>query len=47
MTTPFWCVLAVILLPILLAFSGGYFRGKAFGTADNKNPRAQDRKSVV
>ena len=44
MTTPFWCVLAVLLLPILLAFIGGYFRGKAFGTADNKNPRAQAAK---
>lgn len=41
MTTPFWCVLAVLLLPIFLAFAGGYYRGKAFGTADNKNPRAQ------
>lgn len=44
MTTPFWCVLAVLLLPIFLAFAGGYFRGKAFGTADNKNPRAQAAK---
>lgn len=44
MTTPFWCVLAVLLLPLLLAFAGGYYRGKAFGTADNKNPRAQAAK---
>lgn len=41
MTTPFWCLFAVLLLPLFLAFAGGYFRGKAFGTADNKNPRAQ------
>ena len=41
MTIPFWCILAVILMPILLAFLGGYYRGKAFGQADNKNPRAQ------
>ncbi len=41
MTIPFWCVLAIILMPILLAFLGGYYRGKAFGTPDNKNPRAQ------
>jgi uncharacterized MAPEG superfamily protein len=41
MTIPFWCLLAVLLLPIFLAFLGGYYRGKAFGTADNKNPRAQ------
>ena len=44
MTIPFWCVLIVILLPLPLAFTGGYFRGKAFGTADNKNPRAQAAK---
>lgn len=44
MTTPFWCVLAVLLLPLLLAFAGGYYRGKTFGTADNKNPRAQAAK---
>ena len=44
MTIPFWCVLIVILLPLPLAFIGGYFRGKAFGTADNKNPRAQAAK---
>jgi uncharacterized MAPEG superfamily protein len=44
MTTPFWCVLVVLLLPLSLAFTGGYFRGKAFGTADNKNPRAQAAK---
>lgn len=44
MTTPFWCVLAVLLLPIFLAFAGGYYRGKSFGTADNRNPRAQAAK---
>jgi len=44
MTIPFWCVLVVILLPLPLAFTGGYFRGKAFGAADNKNPRAQAAK---
>ncbi len=41
MTIPFWCILAVILMPIVLSFVGAYFRGKAFGKADNKNPRAQ------
>lgn len=41
MTIPFWCILAVLLMPIGLAFLGGYHRGKAFGSADNKNPRAQ------
>jgi uncharacterized MAPEG superfamily protein len=44
MTTPFWCVLVVLLLPLPLAFAGGYYRGKAFGAADNKNPRAQAAK---
>lgn len=44
MTTPFWCVLAVLLLPLFLAFAGGYYRGKAFGAADNRNPRAQAAK---
>jgi uncharacterized MAPEG superfamily protein len=44
MTIPFWCVLVVLFLPILLAFAGGYYRGKAFGSADNKNPRAQAAK---
>lgn len=41
MTVPFWCLLAVILMPIVLSFVGGYHRGKAFGKPDNKNPRAQ------
>lgn len=41
MTTPFWCLVVVLFLPLLLAFVGASFRGKAFGTADNKQPRAQ------
>jgi uncharacterized MAPEG superfamily protein len=41
MTTPFWCLFVVVLIPYVLAGVGGYFRGKAFGEADNKNPRAQ------
>lgn len=41
MTIPFWCILAVILMPIVLSFVGGYYRAKAFGKTDNKNPRAQ------
>jgi uncharacterized MAPEG superfamily protein len=44
MTTPFWCVGAVLLLPLILAFVGGYYRGKSFGAADNRNPRAQAAK---
>ncbi len=41
MTIPFWCLFAVILMPVPLALLGGYYRGKAFGNVDNKNPRAQ------
>ena len=41
MTIPFWCLFAVILIPVPLAMLGGYYRGKTFGQADNKNPRAQ------
>jgi len=41
MTIPFWCLVVVIFIPFVLAGVGGSFRSKAFGTADNKNPRAQ------
>ena len=41
MTVPFWCLFAAALIPILLAFSGGYFKSQQFGSADNNNPRAQ------
>jgi len=41
MTTPLWCLVFIVFLPILLSFVGGYFRAKAFGKADNKHPRAQ------
>jgi uncharacterized MAPEG superfamily protein len=41
MTTPFWCLLAVIVFPYVLSTTGGYFRVRQFGTLDNKNPRAQ------
>ena len=41
MTTPFWCLLVVVLLPYVLSGFGGYYRGKEFGNADNRNPRAQ------
>ena len=41
MTTPFWCLMIVVLLPYALAGVGGYFRGKELGEADNRNPRAQ------
>lgn len=41
MTLPFWCLLVVVLLPIVLALLGGYFKTQQFGTLDNKNPRIQ------
>lgn len=41
MTTPFWCLFVTMLIPIVLAFLGGYFRGQQFGSADNNQPRTQ------
>ncbi len=41
MTTPFWCLLVALLLPIALAMAGGYFRMRQFGSMDNKHPRQQ------
>lgn len=41
MTVPFWCLFAAALIPILLAFAGGYFKAQQFGSVDNNNPRAQ------
>lgn len=40
MTTPFWCLLALILLPYVLAGLGGHYRIRQFGTLDNHHPRA-------
>ena len=41
MTTPFWCLFAIVVLPFILAGVGGYHRGKQFGSADNNDPRTQ------
>lgn len=41
MTTPLWCLLIVMLMPIVLAGVGGYFRTKQLGTLDNEDPREQ------
>ena len=41
MTTPFWCLFIACVIPNVLAPIGGYFKGKQFGSLDNKNPRAQ------
>jgi uncharacterized MAPEG superfamily protein len=41
MTTPFWCLLIVMVLPLVLAGTGGYFRNKQLGGIDNDDPREQ------
>lgn len=41
MTTPFWCLLIVAVLPYLLANLGGYFKFRQFGNLDNNHPRIQ------
>jgi len=41
MTTPFWCVLVVILIPYVLAGVGAYYKSRQFGTIDTHHPRAQ------
>jgi uncharacterized MAPEG superfamily protein len=41
MTTPFWCVLILLLIPYILASLGGAFRVRQLGTLDNKHPRQQ------
>ena len=44
MTTPFWCLLVVMLMPFVLAGVGGYLRARQFGTLDTKYPRQQSAK---
>ncbi len=41
MTTPFWCLLAAIFIPYILAGSTVYFKNKQFGEVDMNNPREQ------
>jgi uncharacterized MAPEG superfamily protein len=41
MTVPFWCLLVTVLIPYVLAGTGGYFRVRQLGGLDNKHPRAQ------
>ncbi len=41
MTTPFWCLLITVLIPLVLAGIGGYFKSQQFDSVDNNNPRAQ------
>jgi uncharacterized MAPEG superfamily protein len=41
MTTPFWCLGIVVVLPYLIAPITGYFKAQQLGTYDNASPRAQ------
>lgn len=41
MTTPFWCLLVVAVIPYLLAGVGGYLRVQQLGGLDNNHPRIQ------
>jgi uncharacterized MAPEG superfamily protein len=41
MTIPFWCLVIIVFVPIVLAGLGVRYRGQEFGTADNKHPRLQ------
>ena len=41
MTTPFWCLLVVAVLPYVLANLGGYLKYQQFGNLDNNHPRLQ------
>lgn len=41
MTTPFWCLLIALVIPILLAFLCGYYKTRQFGRIDNRHPRVQ------
>ncbi len=41
MTTPFWCLFIVVLLPYILAGAAGYLKVRQLGNLDTKNPRAQ------
>ena len=44
MTTPFWSILFVILIPFFLALFNDYLRYKEFGEFDNNHPREQTAK---
>jgi uncharacterized MAPEG superfamily protein len=44
MTTPFWCLLIVVFIPLVLAGISGYFKKQQFDSVDNNNPRAQSAK---
>jgi uncharacterized MAPEG superfamily protein len=41
MTTVLTCLLIMCILPLICAWTGGYFRQKQLGSVDNKEPRIQ------
>jgi uncharacterized MAPEG superfamily protein len=41
MTTPFWCLFAVALLPYVWSSAAVYYRRQQLGSIDNKYPRKQ------
>ena len=41
MNTVITCLLVLSILPLVCAWTGGYFRQKQLGTIDNKEPRVQ------
>jgi uncharacterized MAPEG superfamily protein len=41
MTTPFWCLLIVAVIPYVLSGVGAYFRVQQLGSLDAKHPRVQ------
>ena len=41
MTVPFWCLLAAVTIPYLLAFTGAALRKRELGSVDNRHPRQQ------
>jgi uncharacterized MAPEG superfamily protein len=41
MTTPFWCLLIIAVLPYVLAGVGAYLRVQQLGSLDAEHPRVQ------
>ena len=41
MTTPFWCLLIMIIIPYVIAGVTAYFRVQQLGSVDVKQPREQ------
>jgi uncharacterized MAPEG superfamily protein len=41
MTTPFWCLFVIVLMPFVLSPVVVWQRMRQFGKVDNKNPRQQ------